>query len=101
MFANKTGKPDEDFYPYYERGRTGGIRGNTFETDICVFINGIETPAENMGGKMLVIVEDIADTEVNESNKTSSYNLYAEYRISEYFLRYIYYNEDRALCRIG
>lgn len=97
LFANKTDKPAEDFRPYYERGRTGGIYGNTFETDIRVFINGIETSAENMGGKMLVVAEDIADTEVNESNKTSSYNPYAEYGISEYFLSHTYDDGDRAL----
>ena len=81
LFVNKTGRPAEDFYPCYERGSIGGISGNTYETDIRVFINGIETSAENMGGKMLVVAEDISDTEVQESNKTSSYNPYAEYGI--------------------
>lgn len=97
LFVNKTGKPADDFYPYYERGTTGGIYGNTYETDIRVFINGIETSAENMGGKMLVVAEDISDTEVEESNKTSSYNPYAEYGISEYFLKHTYNDSERAL----
>lgn len=39
--------------------KTGDIVGNIYSTDIKAFINGVEVPSYNIGGKTVVIVEDM------------------------------------------
>ena len=97
LFANKPGKPSEGYHPVIERGTTGGIAGYTYTSDIRVFINGMETRAENIGGRMAVVAEDISNTDVNDSNLTASCDPYSGYGYSEYFLRHTYDDSQRAL----
>ena len=98
LFANKTGEPDPDFHPQIERGTVGGIAGYTYYTDIYVYINGIHVYAENIGGRMVVIAEDISDAVVQDYGFGHTYyNLNSEYGVSEFFLKHHYDNSERAL----
>ena len=98
LFANKTGEPDPYFHPQIERGTVGGIAGYTYYTDIYVYINGIHVYAENIGGRMVVIAEDISDTDVQDYGfGHTDYNLNSEYVVSEFFLKHHYYDNEMAL----
>lgn len=94
LFANKTSVPNIDTQPTIERDSVGEIIGYTYETDIKVYINGIKTNAENIGGKMVVVAEDISDT-IAQNNH--GYNPYSKWGVSEYFLSHEYYDDIRTL----
>lgn len=38
--------------------KTGDVIGGIYETDILCFINGVEVPSFNIGGKTVIVVED-------------------------------------------
>lgn len=64
----------------------GDIAGNIYSTDIRAFINGVEVPSYNIGGRTAVVIEDI--TEVSQYNDElrvllikASYSLSPEYLI--------------------
>lgn len=42
--------------------KTGDIAGRIYSTDIKAFINGMEVPSYNIGGKTAVVIEDILKT---------------------------------------
>ena len=39
----------------------GDVAGHIYSTDICAYINGVEVPSCNIGGKTAVVIEDILD----------------------------------------
>ena len=43
----------------YVSAANGDISGNIYSTDIKALINGVEVPSYNIGGKTVVILEDI------------------------------------------
>lgn len=91
LFVNKQGAASCDPEPVIERGTVGDIIGYTYETDICAYVNGQEIDAENIGGRLAVCAEDLADM-----NTTSSIrNLRFEY--PAYFMQYTYNDSLRSL----
>ena len=41
--------------------KSGDVIGNVYSTDILAFINDVQVPSYNIGGKTVVILEDLAD----------------------------------------
>ena len=50
--------------------RTGDVKGYIYSTDIRVMINGIEEPSYNIGGKTVVIAEDITSCYYRDNLRT-------------------------------
>lgn len=63
LFVNKYGKADDDFCPNIKREQGNSAAGYTYETDIRAYVNGNGIPAENIGGKLVVCVEELAECE--------------------------------------
>lgn len=91
LFVNKQGSVAAGFSPTIERGSVGDIEGYTYETDIRAYVNGQEIAAENIGGKLAVCAEDLAN--INTTGTVR--NLGFEY--PAYFMRYTYHDSSRSL----
>lgn len=96
LIANKIGEPSKDFNPTFKRGQVGGVAGYTYDTDIQVYINGNLIPAENIGGRMAVVAEDISDPNYIGSNDFV-HNPYREYGVSKCGLIHSYDDTTRTL----
>ncbi len=59
VFINQTGDCPADFKPLIERGRSGGIAGYYYESDIKAFVNGTPVTAYSLNGKMAAKVEEL------------------------------------------
>ncbi len=91
LFVNKQKKADSSFYPTIENSAPGDICGYTYETDIRAYVNGQEIPAENIGGKLAVCAEDLADINALSSLRNFTF------KYPSYFMRYTYDDAARSL----
>lgn len=73
---------------HIERGETGLVLGNVYDTDIKVLLNGSYIQGYNIGGQTAVCIEDMGDL-------TDSPN--AGYGYSKYTARYIWDEEERTI----
>jgi|LSQX01.1.fsa_nt_gb hypothetical protein len=58
-----------------ERGKTGSIIGDVYETDIKVLFNGIEVKGYNIGGETAVCIEELGDL-LDSPNSDFGYSKY-------------------------
>ncbi|MBE7003069.1 MAG: hypothetical protein E7425_02120 [Ruminococcaceae bacterium] len=50
--------------------KAGSAAGNVYSTDIRAFINGVEVPSYNIGGKTAIVVEDVLPHTYNNALRT-------------------------------
>lgn len=70
------------------RGKVGKVVGDIYETDIKVYLNGIEIKGYNIGGRTAICLEDMGDL-------TASPN--AEYGYSKYLGKSIWNENERTI----
>lgn len=64
--------------------KSGDISGNIYSTDIRAFINGVEVPSYNIGGKTAVVIEDI--TKNYACNYSDYYRTFKIFTLSPLYL---------------
>lgn len=95
LFVNKHEAADYGFEPDIVRGTTGAIAGYTYKTDILAYVNGHEIAAENIGGKLAVCAEDLANMNASSTIRNLGFDYPA------FFMQYAYHDSSRSLYLVS